>query len=161
MEANQYRKAALERLSSPEQVDDVLRISTTKDWVAMLAIVLVLVTVGIWSVKGVLPAKAAGRGVLVRRGGLLTVVSPESGLVVAMNVKVGDTVRANQVVARISQPALADRIAATRAELREAEGDRRGAVDLAASHARLQTEAIALMRENAKREIGELVRQAE
>lgn len=156
-----YRKAALERLSSPEQIDDVLRISTSKEWTAMLAILLLLGTVGVWAFTGTLPAKAEGRGVLVRAGGLLTVVTLRGGLVLSIDVKPGDTVQPNQVVARVAQPLLLDRIASTRLELEQIKGDRANAVEVARDNARLHADAIALQRENAKREIGELQAQAD
>lgn len=161
MATSTYRKAALERLSSPDQIDDVLRVSTSKEWVATLAIILVLATAGIWAVHGVLPAKASGRGVLVRTGGLLNVVTLRSGLVFSIDVKVGDTVARDQVIARVAQPMLIDRIAATRLELEQLKRDRASAIELASSNATLQAEAIALERENARREIHELQSQAE
>ncbi len=161
MDTTTYRKAALERLSSPEQIDDVLRISTSKEWIAMLGIVLVLATVGVWAVRGTLPAKAPGSGVLVRAGGLLNVVTLRGGLVLSIDVKLGDTVRRNQVVARVAQPMLLDRIASTRLELDQAKGDREAAVRIASSGAALQGDAITVQRENARREIQELHLQAD
>jgi len=155
-----YRKAALERLSSPEQIDDALRLSTSKEWMGMVAILLVLATIGIWAFEGTLPAKVPGRGVLIRTGGLLTLMTLRGGLVLAVEVKVGDHVAANQIVARVAQPALLDRIASTRLELDQARANRSWAVKLAGDNSDLRVDAIRLQRDNAKREITELETQS-
>jgi HlyD family secretion protein len=160
VETTGYRKAALERLSSPEQLDEALRVSASREWAATIAIFLVLGSVGVWAMQSSLPAKAAGRGVLIRTGGLLTVATLKGGRVLSIEVGVGDRVEPNQVVARVAQPALLDRIAATRLQLAQAKGNRTQAIALASSNAALQAEAIRLQRENARREIAEFEVQA-
>ncbi len=39
-----FRKAALERLSSPEQLDQLMQVTTPKGWLALIALAGLLVT---------------------------------------------------------------------------------------------------------------------
>ena len=57
----------------------------------------------VWCFKGSLPSKVTAQGVIIRRGGVtIIIVASGSGLVVKLNVKTGDVVQANQVIAPIS-----------------------------------------------------------
>lgn len=156
-----YRKAALDRLASPEQIDELMKMTTAKDWVPLLATVLVLSTVGVWAFSGSLPTKAAGQGVIVRTGGVFSVATLHGGMITALHVKVGDSVKANQVVARVAQPALVESIRALQEEIQQSRRDRDWALNLAKDDMRLRVDAIQLQRANAAREIDELRAQAE
>lgn len=60
-----FRKESLERLSSPEQLDQLMQIVTPKSWVP-LGTLGVLVLVGlVWSVVGRIPITVTGSGLLV------------------------------------------------------------------------------------------------
>ena len=48
-----FRAAAIERISSPEQLDQLVRIARPFDWAAAFAIGLVLIAVVVWSLVGV------------------------------------------------------------------------------------------------------------
>ena len=64
-----FRKVALERLSSPEQLDQLVPLTSPIGWTAVIAIAaLVAAAIG-WSIFGVLPTSVNGSGILVSRGG--------------------------------------------------------------------------------------------
>jgi len=64
-----FRKVALERLSSPEQLDQLVPLTSPIGWTAVIAIAtLVAAAIG-WSIFGVLPSSVNGAGILVSRGG--------------------------------------------------------------------------------------------
>jgi HlyD family secretion protein len=112
-----FRKASLERLSSPEELDQVITISVGGGWAALIAILLFCAGASVWAVTADLPTTAYGSGMVVSTGGVLNVVSRGTGVVRSVDVAVGQRVSANQVVATIAQPALSERVAALRAEL--------------------------------------------
>ena len=60
-----FRKKSLERISSPEQLDAYIRVSTPSVWMLLIAIVILLAGVGVWGVFGhmdtVLPVVAVSR----------------------------------------------------------------------------------------------------
>lgn len=154
-----YRKVALERLSSPEQVDEILKISSAREWIAFLAVFILLAATGIWSVVGSLPTKTNGHGVIVRTGGIVNVSTLHSGLLLSVGVTVGDQIKRNQVIARVAQPALLEQIRIQRMEIQEAERDRVFAKRIAMSQAALRLDALRLQRENALREIKDIQEQ--
>jgi hypothetical protein len=60
-----FRKESLERLSSPEQLDQLMQVVSAKSWIPLATLgSLVLLTL-IWSVVGRIPITAIGQGILV------------------------------------------------------------------------------------------------
>jgi len=112
-----FRKVALERLSSPEQLDLLMQVTNTRSWIALTGLGLLLTAAVVWGFVGSVPTKVTASGVLIRPGGIFDVYSPGTGQVAQMAVKEGDTVTAGQVVARIAQPQLEREIETTRARL--------------------------------------------
>src|ERR1700744_957618 len=71
-----FRSAALNRMSSPEQLDQMLEVTTPKYWMALTGVALILLCGLIWGFFGRIATKAMGHGVVVRSpqdGGLLVV----------------------------------------------------------------------------------------
>lgn len=114
-----FRQSSLEKLSSPEQLDLLLRITSPKAWLALVPLLGILGIVIAWSIVGSIQTKVTGQGILVNRGNLMKVVAATSGTLMEVNVQVGDDVQQGQVVARIAQPDLVDRLQRTREELQE------------------------------------------
>lgn len=105
-----FRKVALERLSSPEQLDALPRVITVPGWMALAALLILLVTAMLWSWFGEIPTKIVGGCVLLNPSGIADISSGTGGRVVELLVKVGDEVRPQQPVARVAQPELVDQI---------------------------------------------------
>jgi multidrug efflux pump subunit AcrA (membrane-fusion protein) len=112
-----FRQVALERLSSPEQLDQLMQVTSPRGWLALLALVALIATAAAWSLVATVPTEAAGQGILLRGGRVLSVVSSEAGQIEELLVQAGDSVAAGQVVARVRPVAPGER-AAPPAELR-------------------------------------------
>ena len=50
--SNLFRKKSLERISSPEQMDDYIRVTTPSVWIVLAALAVLLVGILAWSVFG-------------------------------------------------------------------------------------------------------------
>ena len=50
--SNLFRKKSMDRISSPEQLNDYIRVSTPSVWLLLAAIVILLVGVCVWGVLG-------------------------------------------------------------------------------------------------------------
>lgn len=60
-----FRKEALERLSSPEQLDQLMRIVTPRSWLPMSALGALIAGGLVWSIVGRIPVTTTGSGALV------------------------------------------------------------------------------------------------
>ena len=155
MNTKLFRQVSVERLSSPEQLDQVLRVTGFRSWLSLAAVFAVLTVVVAWGYTGSIPTTATGEGVIVRSGGVLNVVAPGSGAVVDVRVKPGDKVRPKQVIATIAQPELMEKLRATENALGDAKRQRRQNIQIQQDAARLQVEALERDRANIQLQIAE------
>jgi HlyD family secretion protein len=156
MDTSIFRKTSLERLSSPEQLDTIMRVTGAKRWLALGGMFLVLGVAVIWGYAGTIDTKVSGSGVIVRAGTVLNVVASGSGLVTSINANLGDRVKADQVVAKVSDEEILEKIRLARSALEEAKAERERNLLLRQQGAQLQVEALARDQANAQREIQEL-----
>jgi len=89
-----FRKESMERVSSPEQLNDYLHVTTPAIWVVLAAVILFLAGLFIWSSVTAVESYAAGEAVV--HDGVLTLrfddAERSSFIEVGMNAKVGDLV---------------------------------------------------------------------
>lgn len=124
-----FRKVSLDRLSSPEQIDQLLQVTTPRGWVALLALCGCIAAALIWSVTSFTETTIRGSGV-ISRDLVANVVSLGTGTVTDIKVKEGDTIHAGQVVAHIAQPSLEQKLIQAKDDL--GDDERAGAKILAA-----------------------------
>jgi HlyD family secretion protein len=99
-----FRAVALERASSPEQLDHLVVITKPFDWVAGLVILLALAGAITWGFVGRIPTRVSGEGILISGGGrVVDAVSAAAGRLASVDVSVGDHVSQGQLIARIVQ----------------------------------------------------------
>lgn len=153
-----FRKVALERLSSPEQLDQLLQVTDAKGWLALVALATLLAAALGWGVFGSIPTQAAGAGILIRRGGVSDLVSAGSGQVAEVRVRVGDTLAKGQVVAEIRQEALLRQIKDTRAKLVAQRATYQDVLRSAAEQKRLQVRDLVQQRANLEQSIAALAK---
>jgi HlyD family secretion protein len=119
-----FRKVALDRLASPEQLDQLVQVVNPRGWLALAALGAVILTAVVWSIVGVLPENVMGQGMLLRSGGVFEVVPTAGGRITDIAVGVGDQVHPGQVVARLAQPQLSDQLNDATAALDRFRADR-------------------------------------
>jgi len=112
-----FRKVSLDRLASPEQLDQLMRVTDTRGWLALLAGGLVLLTAIVWGVVGSIPQNVSGFGILTKSGGVFEVAPLAGGRVLDLAVNVGDLVTEGQVVARVEQTELIEHLEELKAVL--------------------------------------------
>jgi HlyD family secretion protein len=148
-----FRKNAMDRLYSPDQLDQVLRLTGPRDWVAIAAALSVLLAAGLWAWYGKLTTTLGGEGVIVRTGGVVSIAASGSGQIVDLLVHPGDYVRLGQPLAVIAQPALAEQIRAIEEEIVNARTEVANAHQVRFDAAQLQIAAIEQQRVVTEREI--------
>lgn len=104
MNHNVFRKVSIERLSSPEQLDTLMKVTSPKGWLALVALALILISAIAWGFFGTISTKIEADGVLIRPGGLQTIYASSSGLITDIRVVENDYVVKGNVIARVEQP---------------------------------------------------------
>lgn len=101
-----FRKAALERLSSPEQLDQLAGLTSPAGWMALAALGALVVSALAWSVFGSVPTWVEGRGILVSQGGhVFDARAPADGSIVSV-APVGTVVRKGDLLAALDDTRL-------------------------------------------------------
>ena len=150
-----FRKAALDQLSSPEQLDLVMRVTSPRAWLALDALAAVVTAAIVWSLVGAIPTQVVGQGILIRTGGVAQVVSTSAGRLTTFTVKAGDVVHQGDIVGRVTQGDLADQVQSARAELAAAQSQRQALVRFQAADAEQQATLFRSQRDEATQTIAE------
>jgi len=119
MDSKVFRKVSLERMSSPEQLDQMMQVTTPKGWVVLLALIILVVFAIFWGIFGSISTKVTGMGILIKRGGVFNIGTDSHGQVLDLKFAVGETVHKGDLVAIVDQPDLSDQLVAAEIELKE------------------------------------------
>lgn len=63
MDKQLFRKSSMDRVSSPEQLNDYVRVSNPSVWVIMAAVIILLIGVCVWGIFGRLETKIESAGI--------------------------------------------------------------------------------------------------
>ena len=113
-----FRKVALERASSPEQLDQLITITTPLGWLSLFAIGILLLVAIFWGIYGSIPTQVQGQGILLKKEGIVSIQTQNAGKVTKINVEIGDVVEKAQVVARMQQDDLLEQIRQAQLDLK-------------------------------------------
>ncbi|MCW2989476.1 MAG: bacteriocin system secretion protein, partial [Solirubrobacterales bacterium] len=95
-----FRERALESVSSPEQLDRLVRVTSPRTWLALGALLAVIAGALTWATTSTVPTTLAGTGFLLPEGGLRQIVAPVAGTVSELNMATGAHVVDGQEVGR-------------------------------------------------------------
>ena len=151
-----FRNVSLERLSSPEQLDQVLQVTTPKGWLALLTLAGLIAIALIWGIFGSLPTKVTGMGMFISGEGIKDISTPTAGQVTTVYVDPGDIISRGQLVARIDQPELITEISQTRSKLADLQAEKKQIQDYLHNEMRLQRQKNAEKRARLSQEIASL-----
>jgi Biotin-lipoyl like len=98
---NIFRKVALDRLASPEQLDLLMQVTTPRGWIALAGLGLLLLAALAWGIFGSVATTVEGQGILVQPEGVKTIVAARPGVVARILVQVGDVIYKDREVVRL------------------------------------------------------------
>ena len=87
--SNIFRKTALEKISSPDQLDEVIVITPPSFWLAMTGMGVVLLIALLWSIFGRIPVKVTAYGIYMTDNGIHVVYAENGGTVEEVLVRDG------------------------------------------------------------------------
>lgn len=112
-----FRKKALERLSSPEQLDKLLIIVKPSGWLALLTTIGIIIGVAIWASQTLIPIQIDTRGIIITPDGLFKVRAKLPGVVQEIFIKKGDFISAGTPIVRLYNKELEFELLQTEAEI--------------------------------------------
>jgi HlyD family secretion protein len=119
-----FRKVSLERLSSPEQLDQLMQVTDPRGWL-ISAPSPPSWSRRAWGSSAAFPRPSPAWACSCKSGGVFEVIALSGGRISDVAVSVGDEVTEGQVVARLSQPELSDRLREAKAVLASLRANRR------------------------------------
>jgi HlyD family secretion protein len=96
-----FRKESLERLSSPERLDQLFYVVKPQYWLFIASTAALLFLLALWSVLGRVPVSAEGAAILVRPKKVVGFQSRSQGQVQSLAVDVGHAVRKGDLLATL------------------------------------------------------------
>ncbi|MDQ7822250.1 MAG: hypothetical protein RDV48_05590 [Candidatus Eremiobacteraeota bacterium] len=96
-----YRKEALQKLTSPEQLDQCVTIVSSRGWLALAASGVLILFAILWLIFGRIPITISGEGMLLGMGEMKGIIAGLAGTIECLPVKQGDRVTRDQVLARV------------------------------------------------------------
>jgi len=105
-EDSPFRKKSLERLSSPERLDQLLQVIDRKSWIPLLVTSILILIMLAWSVFGSIPVNVHGKGILIRPHEVVQLRAPSTGYLAGLTVGVGDYVDQGSLLGVIRRPDL-------------------------------------------------------
>lgn len=124
-----FRKKALERLSSPDNIHELVQVTSSRSWLALLALTGLVAAAIAWSVLGKLSKTTQGRGILIQSGGIAEITLLGSGIVHELLVEEGDYIEKEDTIAIVAQPELQLQIDNTKEKLNYLRDKRNKLVD--------------------------------
>ncbi|MBO9609295.1 MAG: NHLP bacteriocin system secretion protein [Paenibacillaceae bacterium] len=106
-----FRKSAVDRLSSHDQLDTLPRLTSPRGWLILAAAGLLVAAAAIWAVASSQPVTVQSQGVLVRPGGVVSIRAVTGGRLTDVRIRPNDHVNRGDVIARVRQPELLDELA--------------------------------------------------
>ena len=132
-----FSQEALDRLSSPEQLDQMMQVVSPKAWLPLSTIGFLIVVAGTWSVVGRIPLTVNGQGVLIQPRRVVQFQAPSNGQLMKLNIKPGDLVKKGQEIGTIDKSTIQQQLEQEKAKLAQLQGQNQDAN-------RLQKQQIAL-----------------
>ncbi|NTU57858.1 MAG: NHLP bacteriocin system secretion protein [Chlorobiaceae bacterium] len=104
--AVQFRKEALRKLSSPDDLDRLMPVTDRRGWLALAAAGLFIASAIAWGLWGKISTTVDGRGMTMASGAIRNITSRTGGVISGFDFKGGEPVQKGQVLAIVEHPEL-------------------------------------------------------
>lgn len=98
-----FSQEALDKLRSPEKLDTMLPITTPVSWMALIAVIVLLFAVVLWSIYGSFTVKANGMGLIMDSAGVVNVSHIANGKIAHLYVRPNMPIKKGDLIAHMEQ----------------------------------------------------------
>jgi len=139
---NIFRQQSLDRLSSPENLDQLMQVVSLKDWLPLGGLAIFGVLGLLWTIFGNIPITVTGKGVLINPRQVVQFQSPISGQLQSLNIKNGQCVTKDEIIGIIDPSHKKQDLQQQRDKLAELKQQVQKSTLLRQQRTHLETEAI-------------------
>ena len=148
-----FRQKALDRLSSPEQLDKLIQVVTPKDWLPLASLAVFGFLGLLWSIFGSIPVTVSGQGMLINSRKVVPFQSPISGQLKSFNVEPGECVKKDDILATIDPSDKKQQLQQQQEKLAQLKQQIAKATLLRQQHTLIETEKISSERASLKQRL--------
>jgi len=112
-----FSSRALRKISSPEELDQLMHVTSPRGWIALLALIMLIGIAITWCFAGSIPVTVSGSGILMRSHGITEAICMGDGQITEMNFRLGEEVKKDQILVKIDQPELEKRMTIKKKQL--------------------------------------------
>ncbi len=99
-----FRQKAIQRISSPDQLDKLVNVISPRLWISLSALLLIAAGVVTWSIVAKVPTTVSATGYYLPEGGLRKLAAPVSGTLANVSISDGQHVVAGEQIGSIVLP---------------------------------------------------------
>jgi hypothetical protein len=96
-----FRKSTLKKMTAPEDLDELLQVNSTRTWILLLAVSMVIAGMLVWGFFGSITQKVTGLGIIKIHELPREVVANRAGQIDSVFCKTGDLVNRDQRLMKI------------------------------------------------------------
>ena len=148
-----FRQKSLEKLSSPERLDQLMQIVDSKSWIPLSTLGFVAISALVWSIFGRIPITVEGAGVLVYPSTVVPVQTKSSGQLVDLKVDEGDVVEKGDVIATIDRGSRKKELARANDKLAQLRNQNFEASSVQLQRSSLESQAIEQQRQSLEQKL--------
>lgn len=96
-----FRKSSLDRLSSPDELNKTITITSPMSWLALIGVTIIILIVVIWAFTGTLPTTITTNGIIVSPVSTNAIYADDTGSVTRISVVAGANISIGDEIAVI------------------------------------------------------------
>lgn len=139
---NLFRQESLERLSSPEKLDQLMQVTSRNDWLPLSVLGGILGAVLLWSLFGRVPVNVISKGLIILPNRIVDLQSPVKGQLKTLNIQEGNCIEKDQVIAAIDPSEIRQQLEQEQAKLVTLKVQEQAANSLQEQHTNSELQAI-------------------
>jgi HlyD family secretion protein len=148
-----FRQSALEQLSSPERLDQLMQVINPMDWIALLTLGSLVGGSLIWSIVGRIPMTVDGQGIFIQPRRVIDVQSNIAGQLSELRIRGGQCVAEDEILATIEPTELKQQLFLAQGKLVELQSQAQSTLALSGRRIQVERGSIAASRDNIMRRL--------